>query len=241
MKKTLGLLLLCLGVFSLGLSAAFATPPRYASVHDTPIGINQTHMFMFRTLGDNEGSHFINTTQRFLISQELKTGRVDRIWPLDRSRVDFVDLTDHLRKTQRVEPKIDPLDILDQLSATPLTITARSDWSGLRPQPRYYSVLAEGGIIDEQTAGLDVIVPASDILARIASGMNPFMASLADDPGPVDPITFSADAYSHDLADCYVVEQAANIPEHDVYRLECENGEYEVLSYVIYLTIRVED
>jgi hypothetical protein len=219
----------------LGFQPGHATPPRYASVHDAPVGINETHMFAFRILGDNKGSHYISVTQRFLIAQNLDTGIVDHIWPLDQTRETFVEVDQQTFEYQRADPKIDPLDILAKFSAAPLTIGARSTWSDDHLQFVHLFELRQEGIIDTRTG--EIATQASEIEARIAASMVPFMDFLPDDPGPIDPLTFDADAFSRELADCFVIEVFANTRSYETFRLECENGEFEVLSYVIYLTI----
>lgn len=219
------------------LQPAQATPPRYASIHDTPIGINQTHMFLFRTVDDNEGSYYIRNTHRFLISQKLETGHVDQIWLLDETRETSVEIDERTYQYKRAEPKIDPLEILHKFSAVPLSVTARSDWLDEGPRARHEFILSNEGIVSQYIEGATPSVPSEDILSRIRAGLDPIMKAMRDDKGPIDPITFDTDAYSTDLSECFVIEKAANASGYDVFRLECESGEYAVLSYVIYLTV----
>lgn len=216
---------------------AHATPPRYANVHDTPIGISQTHMFLFRVLSDNEGSHYITATQRFLIAQDLRTGKVDQIWLIDKTRRVDVEPDNPVVEYHRAAPKTDPIAVLASHFAVPLTLTAHTDWQDDRVIPADGFVLEDEGIIHQSSSEPRLAVKATDITARVNASMNPFLDKLEDDPSWVDPITFDKHAYTHSFADCIVIGMAANISGFNVFRIECENGEFEVLSYKIYLTV----
>ncbi|NOX73445.1 MAG: hypothetical protein GXP03_07445, partial [Alphaproteobacteria bacterium] len=54
---------------------------------------------------------------------------------------------------------------------------------------------------------------------------------------PVDPMVFDENVYTKDLADCFIVGLIGNVPDADIYRLQCENGDYSLLGYTLYLTI----
>ena len=218
-----------------------ATPPRYASVQDTPFGINQTHMFVLRTLSDNEGSHYITRSKRFLVAQDIETGKTEQIWPLETTRETFVDVSERTFEYHRAKPKIDPLDILSEFSAAPLTMSVATDWLDDRLQISTRVTLSYKGIIDQKADEKTVLVTSDEIRTRRNASLNSFMDSLRDDPGPVDPITFDGNAYTKNLADCFVLKMWGNVPGFDLYQLECENGEFDVLSYQIYLTIPSED
>jgi hypothetical protein len=220
---------------------AQATPPRYASVLDTPFGVSQTHLFLLRNVSDNEGSHYINASKRFLIAQALASGRTEHIWPLEITRETFVDVDARTFEYHRVPPKYDVLDILSEFSAAPLNLSLATDWIGDRLQISTRFVLSEAGILDQATDQPTVLATPNEIQTRVDASLIPFMETLPDDPGPVDPITFDGNAYTKDLADCIVLKMWGNVLAHNIYRLECESGEYEILSYQLFLTIPKKD
>ncbi len=216
---------------------ANATPPRYASVLDTPIGVSKTHMFIFRVVGDNEGSNFIRAKRRFLVAQSLATGRTNTIWLLDETRETFNQTGEGSLSYRRASPKIDPLDIMADFAAQSLQVGDLTDWSSGQLAARRDVALSNEGILDLTQDPPTLAVPATTLRQRIEASLTPFMDFLPDDNKPVDPITFDGDAYTKDLTDCFVTAQVGNIPDYDIFRLECENGDFSVLSYVIYLTI----
>jgi hypothetical protein len=229
------LTVLALGV-ALGIPAS-ATPPRYTSVHDNPVGISKTHLFLFRTLGDNEGSYFINTSRRYLVAQNIKTGKVDNIWFLDETRETSGEPGEETFLYRRVTPKIDPLDIMERFGAKPVLIDDPSDYTTGKLAASNTVELVEGGIQDNSNEPAQILVPAEIVRARITASMNPFMAYLPDDTSPVDPMVFDEDAYTKDLFDCFVAGLFGNVPDADIYRIQCENGDFSVLGYTLYLTV----
>ncbi len=237
MMKYLIQITLCAALTLSGLSPALATPPRYASISDTAIAANASHIFLLRLVSDNEGSHYIRATTRFLVSQNVKSGALDQLWLLDTTRQNFVEVDQHDVDYHRASPKIDILDILAQFNATPLSPGSASDWTGSRIELTNDLELSADGILDLRNDQQTLILPTPDILSRISASLNPLMGAMTDDPGPVNPITFDATAYTKDLADCFVQEVAAHVAGHALVRLECENGDFEVLSYGIYLTV----
>ncbi|NOX73446.1 MAG: hypothetical protein GXP03_07450, partial [Alphaproteobacteria bacterium] len=152
------LTVLALGV-ALGIPAS-ATPPRYTSVHDNPVGISETHLFLFRTLGDNEGSYFIDTNRRYLVAQNIKTGKVDNIWFLDEVRETLGEPGEETFLYRRVTPKVDPLDIMERFGAKPVLIDDPSDYATGKFAASRPFELVEGGIQDNSAADPEIVVPA---------------------------------------------------------------------------------
>jgi hypothetical protein len=235
MKRLLLQSVLVLGIV-FGIPAS-ATPPRYTSVDDTPVSVSKTHLFLFRTLGDNEGSYFIQTNRRYLVAQNIVTGKVDNIWFLDESRETSGEPGEETFAYSRASPKIDPLDILESFGAKPVLIGARSDYATGKLAASNPVELVAGGIMDNSAEPVKIVVPADIVQARVNASMNPFMAYLPDDTSPTDPMIFDEDAYTKDLFDCFVTGLSSNVPDTDLYRIQCDNGDYSVLGYTLYLTV----
>jgi hypothetical protein len=235
MKLYRFLSMLALGI-GFGIPAT-ATPPRYTSVHDNPVGVSKTHLFLLRTLGDNEGSYFIDTNRRYLVAQNIKTGKLDNIWFLDETRETSGEPGEETFLYRRATPKIDPLDILESFAAKPVLIDDPSDYATGKLAASDPVELVEGGIRDNSTEPPEILVAAETVRARVAASMNPFMAYLPDDTSPVDPMVFDEDAYTKDPFDCFVAGLFGNVPDADIYRIQCENGDFSVLGYTLYLTV----
>jgi hypothetical protein len=227
-----------LAVFLTLTNAAYATPPRYLSISDTPIAANETHLFMIRNVSDNEGSHYINNTRRFLVAQDLQTGAVDNQWLLDITRQVSVDPPNTIEMLPVPGGKPDLLGILKAHKTYPIAAGLPVTWD------EQAEVLILKNRFELKKDGLYfsgvLVMPKRALQLKIAASLNPTMHIMPKDPGPTDPMMLDENSYTVDLNDCVV--HGINPPilagQRLVY-LSCENGEYDVVSYQIYLTVEL--
>lgn len=217
---------------------AWATPPRYASVYDTPIGINSTHLFLIRMVEDNEGSHYIRATRRFLVAQELETGHLDKQWLLEVVREDSVEIDNlEVRYADDVS-SLDMFKVLADHRAVPVSFGPVTDWSDDSRKPLNNVSVDVDGIVDTASGINQQLLAADKATVRISASLDPTLNAIPDDPGPVNAVDYGPQAYSHDLADCFSQEVATNIWDYRVIRLDCENEGFDILSFAIYLTLK---
>ncbi len=57
---------------------AHAGPNRAVHVDDRPVGATLTHLFLIRTITDNQESYDTRLTHQFLIKQDVQSGRVEK-------------------------------------------------------------------------------------------------------------------------------------------------------------------
>ena len=226
-----------LAVFLTLSSAAYATPPRYLSITDTPVAANATHMFMIRMVSDNEGSHYINNTHRFLTAQNLQTGAVDDQWLLDITRQVSVDLPNTIETLPLPDgDKVDMFAILQTRKAYPIGTGLPTEWEW---SPDILVITNDFHLTETGLNHKDTQVMAKDALQfKIAASLNPTMHIMPKHPGPVDPLMLDENSYTKALTDCAVHAITAPIPDLDLVYLSCESGEYDVSDYRIYLTVK---
>ena len=233
LKYTLALL-----VTLIGMSVAHATPPRYTNINDTPLAVNETHLFLIRLVADNEGSHYINNTYRFLIAQDLQTGAVDGQWLLDITRTETIDLPRTVQMQMPTTDRIDPFAIIAARKAAPIGLQLPVSWDDANGAMVIHNVYH----LDENTLYQDItsVAAPADLHKKVAASLNPTLEYIPKDPGPTAPHMLDGNAYSKDLDDCVVHGIAAYVPKHDLVMLYCENGDYDVSNYQIYLSIKSE-
>jgi len=233
LKYTLALL-----VTLIGISVAHATPPRYTNINDTPLAVNETHLFLIRLVADNEGSHYINNTYRYLIAQNLQTGTVDDQWLLDITRTETIDLPHTVQMQTPTTGRVDPFAIIATRKAAPIGLQLPVSWDNASETMVINNVYH----LDADTLYQDITPVASpaDLHKQVAASLNPTLENIPKDPGPTAPRMLDGNAYSKDLNDCIVHGVAAYVPKHDLVMLYCENGDYDVSNYQIYLTINSE-
>ena len=103
---------------------AHATPPQTVEVRETLLGLNNTHMFVLRTLDDNMGLYTMRQTDVVLIARNRATNQDDQIWPVLRAK----DMGPEVVETDGVSrlevlplpDRINPFDILLWRKARPL-------------------------------------------------------------------------------------------------------------------------
>lgn len=220
-------------------SAVYATPPRYVSVNDTPIAANDSHLFLIRLVGDNEGSYYINNTHRFLVAQNLQTGAVDDQWLLDITRQTTVDPPGSIEMLPLPGGhKVDMFTILQDRKTYPIGASLTTDWEGASDTiviTNAFHLTATGlSHRDKQVAS------QAALQQKIAASLNPTLLAMPQDPGPVDPLMLDGNSYSKDLTDCAVHSMDAPLPDLDLVYLSCENGEYDVSNYRIFLTVKAQ-
>ena len=222
--------------------AASATPPRYASVVDLPIGISKTHLYLLRSVEDNEGSYFIRKTTRLLVKQNLETGGADQFWLVDVTRETFDDgASPGTVEYADSRGAGDAFALLRAEGAVPLSIGPIFDWSDdaearLTIDDSY--IIDETGLVDTGEGGPAPLIPHDALVAQIRANLGPVLRSIPVDPGPVNPLDLGAEDPLRAPADCAVLGQAANSSPYQLFLLTCENGDYTLSSYRIYLTAR---
>lgn len=97
---------------------ALATPSQSVDVEDQLIGINDTHLFLIRTLNDNLGNHHLHLVETVLVAKSLTTGLDEEFWPVrrvyySRQEEDVVE--------KALENTVNPYDILADKKAIPLS------------------------------------------------------------------------------------------------------------------------
>jgi len=235
--STIRTLAIALGILLLATLGTRATPPRYVSINDTPIAANATHLFLLRTVSDNEGSHYINATHRFLIAQNLKTGKVEDHWLLGTTRLDTI--SNEPKDTVEIHPGTteNPFEILRKKQALPLELTPRVIWPDDSQSPVLSNIysLNKKGIYNEYKE--EQVLSVAELEKRIAASLNPTMRTMPSDPGPVDPMQYDENSYSKSLSDCVVQGVGARISASALVMLFCTDDEFSVASYKIYLTL----
>lgn len=102
---------------------ARATPPRSIGVEDVLVGINQSHLFLLRTVTDNLETHGTALTDILLVSKAMDTGFEDGVWPVRRV-LETRDISSGPASTQvqdlPLPNQIDPYRILAEENAAPL-------------------------------------------------------------------------------------------------------------------------
>ncbi len=103
---------------------AHATPPQTVEVRETLLGLNNTHMFVLRTLDDNMGLYTMRQTDVVLIARNRATNQDDQIWPVLRVK-DLGPEVDETEGVSRLEvlplpDRVNPFDILLWRKARPL-------------------------------------------------------------------------------------------------------------------------
>lgn len=231
-------------IFAVAISTApaLATPPRYVSVSDTAIGISATHIFVLRIFSDNEGSHFVNNMHRFLVAQNIKTGRADQHWLLDITRLEY-DLDANVDNvvSRQVVTETSLIAILANQHAVPAMVSSQSTWRENGPALSNQFRLTAEGLFSVQENSTKMLATPELIQSRISATMDPVLRAMPDDPTPVDPITFDSGAYSRSLVDCFVQGLWMAAPGFSAFRLDCENDGFSILKYSIFLLIPEED
>lgn len=228
-----------LAIFLTLCSAAYATPPRYVSITDTPIAANETHVFLIRNVSDNEGSHYINNTHRFLVAQSLQTGAVDDQCLLDITRHIYDDSTNTIETLPAPTGEVDFLKLLKQRNTYPLAMGLTTTWDGstdtLIIQNRFK--LTKQGLHYNGA----LVMPVKVLQLKIAANLNPTMHIMPTDLGLIDLLILNDNSYTVDLNNCVVHGSDALISagQRLVY-LSCDDGGYDVAGYQIYLTVTTE-
>ena len=223
---------------------AGATPPRYASVLDLPIAISRTHLYLLRSISDNEGSYFIRTTRRLLVAQNLETGAAERFWPIDVTRETFDDGASPggVEFTDTRGPG-DILALLRAEGAVPVSVGPILGWGDdaeARLQMRNPYRLDETGLVRTGSGGAAPLIPRAALEAQVQASLGPVLAAVPVDPGPAGPLDLGAEPVIRDPVDCTVMGLEANSSPYALFLLACENGDFSLSGYQIYLTQRRE-
>ncbi len=225
----------------ISINSTQATPPRYVGLNDTPLAVNKTHLFLFRNLSDNKGSYYVNATTRFLISQNLKTGKVQNHWPLGRTYEETIDEC----KTDCVKTSLDniinPFELFSEKQAVPVLMMPKTSWDAANKFPALSDAyfLSEQGLMQRNEDGsLTNILPEPLLLQRISSSLNPTMDIMPDDDSAVDPLEFNEESYYKNITGCLVQSYFADIGKFDIFSLTCEGeGDDQINTYRIFLTL----
>lgn len=112
----------CAGVLALA-SPGYASPDSFIDIHEEPIGMSETHLFLLRTSTDNLGYYEALRAEIFLIVQDLQSGAQEVI-VIDK----FVHSSDYsddgeltgfsIKRDVGVQP-IDPASVLRARGALP--------------------------------------------------------------------------------------------------------------------------
>ncbi|MCF6320813.1 MAG: hypothetical protein L3J32_03485 [Rhizobiaceae bacterium] len=223
------------------INLAQATPPRYVSLNDTPVAANKTHLFLFRNLSDNQGSYYTSAITRFLISQNLKTGKVEDHWPLGSTYEETVEecLSDCLKSS--LDNIINPFELFSEKQAAPVLLSPKTDWNKEYKFPvlsTEYFLTEQGLMKKNDDNSITNILPVSFVLQRISSSLDPTMEIMPDDNSRVDPLEFSEESYYKNISGCLVQPYFANIGKFSLFSLTCEGeGDDQINSYRIFLTL----
>ncbi len=170
--------IVALSATGLTVGAAHATPPQDVIVTDALYGVNDTHIFLLRSLDDNMGNYVQTQTDVLLVARNRITNVDDDIWPVARSlaisalengslegRVQFMAL----------DGAINPFDILQEQGAEPLMG---------KPQPAAVSsdtaLAAEGDllVLTDTNGGLRHQIGYAAIGALLADNLDRSRAAL---------------------------------------------------------------
>jgi len=102
---------------------ARATPPQTVEVREILLGLNNTHLFVLRTLNDNMGSYYLLQTDVVLIARNRATNLDDQVWPVLRVK-DTGSEVEETAGVSRMEnlplpQRVNPFDILLWRKARP--------------------------------------------------------------------------------------------------------------------------
>ena len=234
-----GIIAFILSIFAV--TNAYATPPRSAQLSDIPIALNKTHLFLFRSISDNHGSHYISDTQRFLISQNLKTGLVDNHWPLGSIYVNSIDECKIDCVKSDMSGAVNPIDILAANNTFPLVQLPFVTWHGDDQFPSFLvsHYLSEKGLLKKAKSGIKIVLSKPKLLERIAASLNPTMDIMPKiGLQKNDPFEFNSDSYSKELIGCITNAVASNLLHRTLFNLSCESEEF-LGQYSIYFTIEI--
>jgi len=71
---------LIFGVMAIWTLPAHTGPNRAIHIDDQPVGATLTHLFLIRTITDNQESYDTRLTHQFLVKQNVTSGRVEKHW-----------------------------------------------------------------------------------------------------------------------------------------------------------------
>lgn len=221
------------------INAAHATPPRYVELYDIAVAANKSHLFLFRHLSDNHGSHFKQTITRFLISQNINTGEVDGHWPIGKV---FQDNSDECKNNCiefGTKTQINPFDILAENEAIPFAPWPQTVWADGNPFPlsggAYF--LGENGLI-ENSEEQKIVLRTDEILTRVSASIDSTMALMPDEIKVVDPIEYDTNSYQHRLEGCIAEQITAGFRDHALFLLACESeGDNLINRFRVYFTV----
>jgi len=118
------ILTLTFALFLFFTGLAHATPPQTVEVRETLLGLNNTHIFVLRTLDDNMGLYTMRQTDIVLIARNRATNVDEQIWPVLRVK-DLGPEVDETAEISRLETlplpnRVNPFDILLWRKSRPL-------------------------------------------------------------------------------------------------------------------------
>lgn len=72
--------------------SAAAQPAQYITVDDSIFGISATHVFVIRTIESFLNEMTVSVEDQYVVSKNIETGRVENMWPLNRTISDIENL-----------------------------------------------------------------------------------------------------------------------------------------------------
>ncbi|MHA3914032.1 hypothetical protein [Halovulum sp. GXIMD14793] len=148
---------------------AFATPPHMVSVTDQVVGINDTHLFLMRSLSYNHGSYYMQQVDQVLISQSIDTGKEESVWPL-RQTLEQVnwesDDEEWMVIDKPVPSAVDMMSVLREQSARPINEGESLDTSHLK-----YSIEDNTLKLQLSYHGEQLKITVEDLSARITASL----------------------------------------------------------------------
>ena len=225
--------------FFVAASLANATPPRQIHLSDIPVALNNTHLFLFRSVSDNHGSHYISDTRRYLISQSIVTGKVEHHWFLGRTNFDTIEECKQKCVTTDLTDALNPMHVLAEFEAVPIIVSPVVTWHEEDKFPSFLDshYLSNEGLSAEAKEGTKIILPKNKLLMRIANSLGPTLTLLQQtSKNQDDPIKNDIEEYSHSLTGCITNQLVSNLSNQSLFELSCENDDL-LAEYHIYFTL----
>ena len=171
----------CASVLALA-NPAIASPDTFIDIHEEPIGISGTHLFLLRTATDNLGYHEALRAEIFLIVQDLRSGE-EEVIVVDKfvhssDYTDDGDLVGYSIKRDAGIESVDPYRILRARGALPWTAALTAPKSS----PTAKITMHDGAVQVQFDAGSALRITHEDIQAKL-NHVGRFMAeNVADHP-----------------------------------------------------------
>lgn len=205
---------------------ALATPPQIVSATDEVVGITDTHLYLLRSLQDNEGSHYVTTTDQLLVKKAIGTGEDERFWPLRRTTIepDWDDPDERyvLRETPLATTH-DLVEVLRQNAVQPMIEGLARDAGALN-----WSLADDMLTLTYPHDGTQIAVPTTDLAAGIMRNLSATRQAMPPTvlEGGFDALLDYPDyaiAATCQISRYHILWRGADRPDTMAVRIDCDD------------------